>query len=59
MKYTFPLFLALLLGGCVSVNSHSSAASPSGAQSAPGQILYGADTVVECKYNQGCRTVRP
>lgn len=56
---TLPLLAILLaLGGCVSITHQGSGTSGLAAQSAPGQILYGADTVVECKYNSGCRTVR-
>lgn len=59
MKYAFSLLLALCLGGCVSVSTPNAAPSSVSAQSAPGQILHGGDTVIECRYNQGCRTLRP
>ncbi|MDO5090970.1 MAG: hypothetical protein Q4D61_05440 [Cardiobacteriaceae bacterium] len=58
MKYTLPLLLALALGGCVNVNTPNAAPATLSAQSAPGQILYGGDAVIECRYHQGCRTVR-
>ncbi|MDO4776169.1 MAG: hypothetical protein Q4A06_01820 [Cardiobacteriaceae bacterium] len=59
MKHTLALLLsALLLGGCVATAHHGSVPSPSATHSAPGEILYGQDVVIECRYNHGCRSIR-
>ena len=53
MKIILCLPVMLLLSGCQSLGSDGRGTF----QATPGAILYGAGSIVECKYNVGCYSV--
>ena len=53
MKIILCLPVMLLLSGCQSLSSDGRGTF----QATPGEILYGADSIVECKYTVGCYSV--
>ena len=53
MKTLLCLPAMLLLSSCRSLGPDGRGTF----QATPGEILYGADSIVECKYNVGCYSV--
>lgn len=53
MKSILCLSVMLFLSGCQTPGSDGRGTF----QATPGEILYGADSIVECKYNVGCYSV--
>ena len=53
MKIILCLSVMLLLSSCQTL----SAVGRGTFLATPGEILYGADSIVECKYNVGCYSV--